>query len=90
LYLAILFFISVFVVCKQGNDSQKAVKVLQKSIDTQTPRGSSQSCNNTKEESETQHKGATKVDLNKRIRIKDIKGGLLAWARHIDDDFPVY
>ncbi|XP_031564174.1 adenylyltransferase and sulfurtransferase MOCS3-like isoform X2 [Actinia tenebrosa] len=81
--------IQVFVVCKQGNDSQKAVKVLQKSIETQTPEETSPSTSITKD-SNTQHTGHKKVDLNQKIKVKDIKGGLLAWAKQVDNDFPVY
>ncbi|KAK2145588.1 hypothetical protein LSH36_670g01043 [Paralvinella palmiformis] len=51
---------SVFVVCRQGNDSQVAVKLLKEKL-KQLP-----------------------------ISIKDIKGGLKAWARHIDRSFPEY
>ncbi|EDO48528.1 predicted protein, partial [Nematostella vectensis] len=48
--------VNVYVVCRLGNDSQKAVQILQQ----------------------------------KRIVFKDIIGGLAAWARKIDNTFPVY
>lgn len=48
----------VFVVCRRGNDSQKAVIEIEKQL--------------------------------KGVIIKDIVGGLHAWAREIDPDFPVY
>ncbi|XP_063003627.1 adenylyltransferase and sulfurtransferase MOCS3 [Elgaria multicarinata webbii] len=52
----------VYVVCKLGNDSQKAVRLLQ---------GLS-------------HDG---LEL---ISVKDIRGGLMAWANKIDQEFPQY
>ncbi|KXJ19846.1 Adenylyltransferase and sulfurtransferase MOCS3 [Exaiptasia diaphana] len=71
----------IFVVCRQGNDSQKAVKVLQKSISQSSDEH---------QKPEEPSSSPPKVDLNKRVRLKDIKGGLLAWAKQVDDDFPVY
>ncbi len=50
----------VYVVCRRGNDSQRAVKILQDKL----------------------------KDLP--VAIKDITGGLTAWAHQIDNDFPVY
>ncbi|KAG8131721.1 hypothetical protein E2320_009628 [Naja naja] len=52
----------VYVVCKLGNDSQKAVKILQELL----------------------------YDELGLISVKDIKGGLMAWADKIDQDFPQY
>ncbi|NXU86521.1 MOCS3 sulfurtransferase, partial [Xiphorhynchus elegans] len=52
----------VYVVCKLGNDSQKAVKVLQ--------------------ELPAEEFGS--------VLVKDIKGGLMAWAAKIDPTFPQY
>ncbi|KAG7328317.1 hypothetical protein KOW79_008261 [Hemibagrus wyckioides] len=54
--------VPVFVVCKLGNDSQKAVLVLEKMSGT-----------------ELEH-----------ITVKDITGGLMAWANKIDPSFPKY
>jgi len=51
--------VPVYVVCHLGNDSQKAVRILQEVLPD--------SCS-----------------------VKDIKGGLSAWAQNIDKDFPVY
>ncbi|XP_028251053.1 adenylyltransferase and sulfurtransferase MOCS3 [Parambassis ranga] len=53
---------SVYVICKQGNDSQKAVQVLEKM-------------------------SGSEVD---NITVKDISGGLMAWAKKIDPTFPQY
>lgn len=53
---------AVYVICKQGNDSQKAVRVLEKM-------------------------SGSEVDA---ITIKDISGGLMAWAKTIDPTFPLY
>ncbi|XP_033212971.1 adenylyltransferase and sulfurtransferase MOCS3 [Belonocnema kinseyi] len=50
---------NVFVLCRRGNDSQKAVRILQNVLPDQ-------------------------------LEIKDIVGGLHAWATKIDLRFPVY
>ncbi|XP_026209513.1 adenylyltransferase and sulfurtransferase MOCS3 [Anabas testudineus] len=52
----------VYVICKLGNDSQKAVQVLEKM-------------------------SGSDVD---RITVKDICGGLMAWAKSIEPTFPQY
>lgn len=52
----------VYVICKLGNDSQKAVQVLEKM-------------------------SGSEVDS---ITVKDICGGLMAWAKRIDPTFPQY
>ncbi|KAK3563603.1 hypothetical protein QTP86_031853 [Hemibagrus guttatus] len=54
--------VPVFVVCKLGNDSQKAVLLLEKMSGTEL----------------------------KHITVKDITGGLMAWANKIDPCFPKY
>ncbi|XP_060686826.1 adenylyltransferase and sulfurtransferase MOCS3 [Hemiscyllium ocellatum] len=52
----------VYVICKQGNDSQKAVKILQEILDNELSS----------------------------LSVKDIQGGLMAWASKIDPTFPQY
>ncbi|XP_077394929.1 adenylyltransferase and sulfurtransferase MOCS3 isoform X2 [Festucalex cinctus] len=52
----------VYVICKLGNDSQKAVQLLRKM-------------------------SGSEVD---NISVKDIRGGLMAWAQLIDAKFPQY
>ncbi|XP_059504643.1 adenylyltransferase and sulfurtransferase MOCS3 isoform X2 [Stegostoma tigrinum] len=52
----------VYVICKQGNDSQKAVKILQEILDNELSP----------------------------LSVKDIQGGLMAWACKIDPTFPQY
>ncbi|XP_073668560.1 adenylyltransferase and sulfurtransferase MOCS3 [Paramisgurnus dabryanus] len=54
--------VPVFVVCKLGNDSQKAVQVLEK---------------------------MSGRDIEE-VTLKDISGGLMAWANKIDPSFPQY
>ncbi|XP_053093806.1 adenylyltransferase and sulfurtransferase MOCS3 [Pangasianodon hypophthalmus] len=54
--------VPVYVVCKLGNDSQKAVQLLEKMSGTEL----------------------------ERITVKDIIGGLMAWANKIDPSFPKY
>uniref|UniRef100_A0AAY4CMD3 Adenylyltransferase and sulfurtransferase MOCS3 n=1 Tax=Denticeps clupeoides TaxID=299321 RepID=A0AAY4CMD3_9TELE len=60
--LGVGFCLVVYVVCKLGNDSQKAVQVLE------TMSGAEVDC----------------------ITVKDICGGLMAWAQKIDSSFPKY
>lgn len=55
-------FFAVYVICKLGNDSQKAVQVLEKM-------------------------SGSDVD---RITVKDVCGGLMAWAKCVDPLFPQY
>jgi len=52
----------VYVICKMGNDSQKAVQALEKM-------------------------SGSEVDS---VSVKDICGGLSAWAKRIDPTFPQY
>ncbi|XP_067335216.1 adenylyltransferase and sulfurtransferase MOCS3 isoform X2 [Channa argus] len=52
----------VYVICKLGNDSQKAVQLLEKMSES---------------------------DIDS-ITVKDICGGLLAWAKRVDPTFPQY
>lgn len=52
----------VYIICKLGNDSQKAVQVMEKM-------------------------SGSEVDA---ITVKDICGGLMAWAKTIDATFPHY
>ncbi|XP_019403679.1 PREDICTED: adenylyltransferase and sulfurtransferase MOCS3 [Crocodylus porosus] len=52
----------VYVICKLGNDSQKAVQILQ----------------------------ALSVKEFGSLVVKDIRGGLMAWATKIDPTFPQY
>ncbi|KAF0044553.1 hypothetical protein F2P81_003711 [Scophthalmus maximus] len=52
----------VYVICKLGNDSQKAVQVLEQM-------------------------SGSEVDT---ITVKDVRGGLTAWAKRVDPTFPQY
>uniref|UniRef100_A0A3Q0S6N8 Adenylyltransferase and sulfurtransferase MOCS3 n=1 Tax=Amphilophus citrinellus TaxID=61819 RepID=A0A3Q0S6N8_AMPCI len=52
----------VYVICKQGNDSQKAVQILERLSGSEV----------------------------ERVTVKDISGGLMAWARRIEHTFPQY
>lgn len=53
---------AVFVICKLGNDSQKAVQALEKM-------------------------SGAEVDA---VTVKDVRGGLMAWATKVDPTFPQY
>ena len=81
-------FFAVYVLCKQGNDSQKAVNILRE-----------QFCRNTKELLSSDDTAALQTDSQQGIPVdskpcdvvfKDIAGGLYAWAKCVDKDFPVY
>ncbi|XP_076311697.1 ubiquitin-like activating enzyme 4 isoform X3 [Tachypleus tridentatus] len=50
----------VFVICRRGNNSQRAVQLLEPKL----------------------------ADLN--VNIRDIKGGIQAWAEEVDTTFPIY
>ncbi|KAK5857179.1 hypothetical protein PBY51_010438 [Eleginops maclovinus] len=52
----------VYIICKLGNDSQKAVQVMEKMSGSEV----------------------------ESITVKDISGGLMAWAKRIDPTFPQY
>ncbi|XP_016330761.1 adenylyltransferase and sulfurtransferase MOCS3 [Sinocyclocheilus anshuiensis] len=54
--------VPVFVVCKLGNDSQKAVQLLEKMSGQEI----------------------------EQVTVKDVSGGLMAWANKIDPSFPQY
>lgn len=78
----------MYVLCKQGNDSQKAVNLLKE-----------QFCRNTKELLSSEDTAAVQTDSQQDIPVdskpcdivfKDIAGGLYGWAKHVDKDFPVY
>uniref|UniRef100_A0A8C7J793 Adenylyltransferase and sulfurtransferase MOCS3 n=1 Tax=Oncorhynchus kisutch TaxID=8019 RepID=A0A8C7J793_ONCKI len=60
--ICLCFHTAVYVICKLGNDSQKAVQVLEKM-------------------------SGSEVDF---VTVKDICGGLMAWAQKIDPSFPQY
>ncbi|WVQ97862.1 hypothetical protein IAU59_004978 [Kwoniella sp. CBS 9459] len=56
----------VVFLCKRGNDSQLAAKVLRQSRKSEM------------------------AGSEGGIRVRDVRGGLLAWSRDVDPDFPVY
>jgi len=55
----------VVIVCKRGNDSQKAVQEILKYVSENS------------------------IDINLK-QLKDLKGGLTAWSKEINSDFPIY
>ena len=64
----------VVVVCRRGNDSQLAAKLIKNQLRTTLETG--ECMNVQKPDSE--------------LFIQDIIGGLHVWAKRIDSDFPVY
>ena len=78
------FVFTVYILCKQGNDSQKAVKMLRETLFRSTDELTS----NRDERLQTESKRDESIVRD--VVVKDIAGGLYAWAKHIDKDFPVY
>ena len=79
----------MYVLCKEGNDSQKAVKILRE----QFYRDYTELL--TREETSSPLQADSKQDTIDESRsfdvvFKDIAGGLYAWAQHIDKEFPIY
>ena len=85
IFLNIIF--AVYVLCKQGNDSQKAVQLL---ID----KGFCKNLDNLLFNDDPSCVRDSTLDTSAggklNVTFKDIDGGLQAWAKHIDKDFPVY
>lgn len=67
--------------CKQGNDSQKAVQVLDNVFLSRK----------VVEKDNVDPEKQAENDLSKYdVIFKDIKGGLIAWAKQIDSTLPQY
>lgn len=79
----------VYVLCKQGNDSQKAVQILRDTFCRNFTKPSS-SREGSLESSSKQETPDTSKTCVCNVVIKDIVGGLHAWAKFIDKEFPVY
>ena len=80
------------VICKQGNDSQKAVKLLQETFNTNLEGKLQSRC---PVESVSIAKQSVSHDTvphsnSRTVSFRDVKGGLLAWTRQIDSSFPRY
>ena len=79
---------SVFVVCRRGNDSQIAVDILKSllaSTSTAFDVGGSD-----EEGSASDGKKLERDPIESNCGIRDITGGLHAWTKRIDPNFPVY
>ena len=87
IFLNNIIIFAVYVLCKQGNDSQKAVQLL---ID----KGFCKNLNNLLFNDDSSSVRDSTLDTSTggklNVTFKDIAGGLRAWAKHIDLDFPVY
>ena len=80
----------MYVLCKQGNDSQKAVELLNKIfMDIKSNLRTASSNPEVLEDNTADPKNET-LDVSKYVIFKDIKGGLTAWAKQIDEKFPQY
>ena len=79
---------SVIVVCRRGNDSQVAVKLLQQVFEGQRgDAGSGAKGGRGGAESGTTHSRSQDVVV---ANVRDIVGGLDRWSREIDSTFPQY
>ena len=78
---------SVFVVCRRGNDSQIAVDILKSLLASMKT-----DFDGRRDEGASGGDGMTlEADTIESISgIRDITGGLHAWTRRIDPNFPVY
>ena len=83
------FLFTVYVLCKQGNDSQKAVQILRDTFSRNFTKPSS-SREGSRESSSKQETPDTSKTSVCDVVIKDIAGGLHAWTKFIDKGFPVY
>ena len=86
--ISMFFLIStVYVLCKLGNDSQKAVQVLREEF----CRNPNELLSSEEPLLHTDVKNDTTAESKHcDVIFKDIAGGLHAWAKHIDKDFPIY
>ena len=75
----------MYVVCKQGNDSQKAVQKLTDLFKNETANSRDPYYN-----SELLKKEIEEDMLKHNVVFKDIKGGITAWAQLIDTSLPQY
>lgn len=80
--------VNVYVLCKQGNDSQKAVKLLRETVLHRNTNKVLRSEDDFLQSENKQDVPETSTQVD--VVFKDIAGGLYAWAKHIDDYFPVY
>ncbi|PFX20270.1 Adenylyltransferase and sulfurtransferase MOCS3 [Stylophora pistillata] len=78
----------IYVLCKQGNDSQKAVKLLRETVLHRNTNKVLRSEDDFLQSENKQDVPETSTQVD--VVFKDIAGGLYAWAKHIDDYFPVY
>lgn len=77
----------MYILCRQGNDSQRAVQLLREQFGIKTKDQSSTEDTGSLADGE-QDIPAEEKSYN--VVFKDIAGGLHSWAKHIDKDFPVY
>lgn len=75
-------------VCKLGNDSQLAAEAVRAALSsTDGPLDSRSSGDQT---SDTPQGAAVYDGWNEASRIMDVRGGLRAWGKEVDPDFPLY
>ena len=80
---------TVYVVCKQGNDSQKAVKWLRQYTHRQCA-SKEDGIAGSKSHKHDNRQDSIDPATNRAVVFRDIKGGLAAWSKQIDNNFPIY
>jgi adenylyltransferase/sulfurtransferase len=69
----------VIFLCRQGNDSQLAASALRAALTPDTPVSTGEAL--------ADGAGAPAAAVP---RVRDVRGGLRAWARDVDPSFPLY
>lgn len=64
-------------ICRLGNDSRVAAHAVRAALNSRSPTES----DSTRQES---------VESAAAMRVMDVRGGLRAWGREVDPDFPLY
>ena len=91
----------VVVVCRRGNNSQKAVECFKQNLHDFDYDSSLSSINGNNNNSDNNNNSSNEDDNNKAsntvpgignktLRIFDIVGGLYEWKKQVDDNMPIY
>lgn len=66
---------AIYLVCRRGNDSLVAARALRRYLGGETAGGGA---------------GGQSEGNERAVEVLDVKGGLVGWAREVDEEFPVY
>ena len=75
---------AVYLICRRGNDSLVAARALRRHLAAEAPSAG--------DVADDQAPGG-RVEGGRThgsVEVLDVKGGLVGWAREVDDEFPVY